>query len=118
VIIELPFPPSLNSYWRHIVIKGRARTLISKRGREYKKDVTDIATGICEKLTGRLRVFLYLYPPTKRVTDCDNYAKAVLDALTDSGVWGDDSQIDELTIRREEVTRGGKLVVRIEVING
>jgi Holliday junction resolvase RusA-like endonuclease len=30
--------------------------------------------------------------------DIDNYAKLILDALTESGVWADDSQVKELMI--------------------
>lgn len=33
--------------------------------------------------------------------DADNAAKAVLDALTQLGAWGDDSQVAELRVRKE-----------------
>ena len=33
--------------------------------------------------------------------DVDNLAKAVLDALTDAGAWGDDSQVVSLGVRKK-----------------
>jgi len=119
--LTLPWPPSLNQYYRHCVIplksgRGRSVTLISKPGREYRAEVMRIASGGLA-LSGRLAVTLELYPPDKRARDVDNHAKAVLDALTHSGVWGDDSQLDELHIYRREIKRGGELVVTIEVMD-
>lgn len=118
--LTLPFPPSLNTYYRHCVIplksgRGRSVTLISKPGREYRADVVRIAGGGVA-LSGRLAVTLELFPPDKRSRDVDNHAKAVLDALTHAGVWSDDSQIDELHIYRREIERGGELIVTIEVL--
>jgi crossover junction endodeoxyribonuclease RusA len=119
--IELPFPPSLNTYYRHCVLplksgRGRSVTLISKQGREYRAAVVRIAAGTCAKLAGRLSVALELYPPDRRARDLDNHFKAALDALTHAGVWGDDSQIDRLAIVRRDIVRGGKLIVEVEVI--
>lgn len=41
ITLTLPFPPSLNGYYRHLS-KGplAGRTLISERGREYRKQVS------------------------------------------------------------------------------
>lgn len=36
----------------------------------------------------------------ERKPDVDNVAKAVLDALTDAGVWGDDAQVVRLVVDR------------------
>lgn len=33
--------------------------------------------------------------------DVDNYAKAVLDAMTDAGIWANDSQVAFLVIQKE-----------------
>lgn len=38
-------------------------------------------------------------PPLPR-PDLDNYAKAILDALTDSGIWDDDSQVADLRVMK------------------
>jgi len=121
ISLTLPFPPSLNTYYRHVVIpvksgKGRSVTLMSMAGRKYREAVKNIATGACACMSGPLRVCLELYPPDRRARDLDNYAKAVLDALTHAGVWGDDSQMDELHIYRRGIKRGGELVATIEVM--
>jgi len=39
--LRLPFPPTANTHWRSVVIGGRVRVLISKRGREYRAAVVE-----------------------------------------------------------------------------
>lgn len=113
----LPFPPSLNSYWRHVVLGRAARVLISADGREYRKRVLQDCAPVLQDsppLGGRLSVTLTAYPPDLRKRDLDNLAKACLDALTHAGAWGDDSQIDELRIiRGGKAGDGGRMVVEI-----
>jgi crossover junction endodeoxyribonuclease RusA len=97
----LPFPPSVNSYWRAVVRGKIAVNILSERGRKYRKDADEAIhadRAVCEPLTGRLQVSLDLHPPTLRKYDCDNFPKAVLDALTHAGVWQDDEQIDQLNV--------------------
>lgn len=113
----MPFPPSVNGYWRNIVIQGRSRTVISKQGRTFREN-TIAAIGIThcrsQPLTGRLRVHIELYPPCRRKRDVDNFLKGLLDAITHSGhIWEDDEQIDELTVIRKERCTGGKTIVEI-----
>ena len=111
---EIPFPPSMNTYWRHVGHK----TLLSAKGRQYREDVIAavIHAGVSRKLTGRLRVTLSMYPPTRRECDVDNYLKAPLDAMTHAGVWMDDKQIDDLRIIRGEKRENGALEVFIDSI--
>lgn len=99
VQITLPFPPSVNGYWRAF----RGRNILSKRGREYREDAMGaiakaMMAGGFPPLAHRLKVSLDLHPPDARRRDIDNYCKGVLDALTHAGVWLDDEQIDELNI--------------------
>jgi len=96
---ELPFPPSVNSMYRAFRRGNICTTIMSKKGREYVEDVRDCVQ-VSVPLTVRLEVRIELYPPDNRRRDIDNYAKSVLDSLTKSGVWEDDSQIDKLTIIR------------------
>jgi len=68
------------------------------------------------KLSGRLGVRIEAQAPANRKYDLDNVPKAVLDSITYSGLWGDDSQIDELTVIRLPPIKGGRLHVKIRTI--
>lgn len=125
MLLTLPFPPSLNHYWRHVVLpmrggKSRAQVVISKDGREYREAVlTSCAACSLTRWPGheRLKVTLTLHAPDARKRDLDNHAKAALDALTHAGIWADDSQIDELRIVRGAKFGGaGLLRVLVERI--
>lgn len=111
--ITLPWPPSLNAYYRTV----RGRILISSEGREYRTRVL----GKClvqrvQPVSGRLEVFIQAFPPDRRARDLDNLQKGLLDAITHAKVWTDDSDIDDLRIKREPVTAGGKVIVNIRSI--
>ena len=111
--LTLPWPPSLNRYYRHVAIRGQPRTLISADGREYRERVKRVV-GPVATLRGRLAVCVLACPPDRRARDLDGMHKALLDALTHAGVWADDSQIDALVTLRGERVQGGSVVVRIE----
>ncbi|MGJ8516624.1 RusA family crossover junction endodeoxyribonuclease [Carnimonas bestiolae] len=118
ISLTLSFPPTVNSVWRSV----NGRTIMSKRGREYRKETcAAIAhqldnTGVVA--TGeRLRMEVLLYPPDRRKRDIDNYNKALLDAITNTGrIWHDDSQIDLLTVERRPASKGGYCIVNISEI--
>lgn len=113
--LELPWPPSVNGYWRTVTISGRQRTLISRKGRDYREAVKHtIRTG--PPITGRVAVVIDAYPPDRRARDLDNLPKSILDSLTHAGVWSDDSQIDDLRIVRRDVVPGGRIVINITEI--
>lgn len=114
VRIELPYPPSLNSYYR--TVKGRI--LISAEGRTYRKTVADyvMESRTAAALSGRLAVELFVYPPDRRRRDLDNVSKCLFDSLTKAGVWKDDEQIDLLMIRRGAPVFGGAVVVNVREI--
>ena len=113
-IVKLPYPPSMNMYWRHF----RGNTVLSKAGKEYKTAVAEcvVAQEIPKFGTKRLEVTLFLYPRSKVVTDLDNRLKAVLDGLEEAGVYDNDAQIDVLMIQRGEQRKGGGVDVMIEVL--
>lgn len=109
----LPWPPTVNTYYRHV---GH-RVLISARGRDYQiKVLGKVLVNRVQKHEGRLAVSIEAFPPTRRMCDLDNLFKSLLDSLTQARVWDDDSQIDDLSIKRCAVTKGGKVVVNIRSI--
>ncbi|EPR42707.1 endodeoxyribonuclease RusA [Desulfovibrio sp. X2] len=116
----LPWPPSVNHYWRRVVMGGRVATLISKAGREYKKAVAvEVGKRLpahC-RLAGRLAVEVVLVAPDRRARDIDNSLKALLDAMTEAGVWHDDSQIDQITLVRGPVASPGQARVSVRVLD-
>lgn len=113
--LELPIPPLVNHYWRHITIKGTPRTLISARGRDFRENVVRIVGREKKalKIDSRVKINVRVYPPDRRKRDIDGYLKALLDSLTHAGVWLDDEQVDSIYITRGEVVKGGKAVVEI-----
>lgn len=115
---DLPWPPSVNRYWRHVVIHRSVRVILSRAGRQYRKDAVAAIGHHEEAMTGRLRVQIDVMPPDRRARDLDNLAKAVLDALTHAGVWEDDSQIDALSVRRLSPVRGGLVRVSVSPLGG
>jgi crossover junction endodeoxyribonuclease RusA len=116
ITLVLPYPPSVNTYWRHLS-KGplAGRTLISERGRDFRKAVAEtlLVERIRKAPEGNLAVTIEARMPDKRKRDLDNIPKAVLDALTHCGFWVDDSLIDDLRVWRSDRT-GGEVIVTVE----
>lgn len=108
--LELPYPPSLNHYFRCF----RGRTVISASGRTFRRTVcTLLRKAGLRPVAGRLAVAVDLYPPDHRLRDVDNALKALLDALQHGGAYFDDSQIVWLLTIKAQVVEGGKAVVSI-----
>lgn len=110
-MIELPWPPSINNYYS--VVHGRK--VLSKRGRQYKKDAVHLMMEqvIGKNLQGKVAINIHAHPPDNRKRDLDNILKPVLDSLTEYGVFPDDSVVDDLRIMRFPKVKGG--VIRITV---
>ena len=116
-ISGLPFPPSVNHYWRHV---GH-RTLISRTGRAYRQQlVHDVQRSGLRALTGPIRIEVIATRPDRRRRDVDNLLKSLLDALDHADVYEDDSQIHDLRIswkcdenRQPVIVAGGECEVRI-----
>ena len=117
--ITLPYPPSVNSYWRSVRIKTRngmmPRVLISRKGREYRTAVVNYCR---QHRVGRvsgdeLEVRVIVCPPDNRRRDIDNIAKSLLDALEHAGIYADDSMIHKLVIRKSDVCKDGAVHVTV-----
>jgi Holliday junction resolvase RusA-like endonuclease len=108
--VELPFPPSVNHYYRHV----GPRTLISRKGRRFRENVTLVLAALgVRPLDGPLDVEVDVFPPDRRRRDIDNVQKALLDSLQHGGAYEDDSQIVRLVIEKREVFPGGRVIVTI-----
>jgi len=114
----LPFPPSVNTYWR-APNKGplKGRHLISAAGRKYQSAA---CAAIIEQLrrlpkpsTALAAVEITLFPPDERRRDIDNYCKALLDSLTHAGVWEDDRQVKRMLIEWGPVVKRGRVEITI-----
>lgn len=74
-----------------------------------KAEVLELFTGTGPALEGPVRVHIEVYiqkPKTSKLQypkpDVDNYAKSIMDAVTDSeAVWEDDCQVKELIIKKD-----------------
>lgn len=116
LVLELPFPPSVNHYWRSVRIGKATRTLISAPGRKFRHQVeqTVMAERKALGIDSGVAVAVTLHAPDNRRRDLDNFGgKALLDALTHAGVWRDDSQVWRLSMEWGKNIRGGKAVVEI-----
>ena len=112
MVITLPYPPSVNHYWRRV----GSRTLISREGRTFRRNVCALLNGGNARqppLDWRIALVMNAYPPDRRRRDLDNLQKAILDALEHAGVYEDDSQVDLLVTHRREVVPAGKLMVEV-----
>jgi crossover junction endodeoxyribonuclease RusA len=99
--IIMPWPPSVNGYWRSI-IRGHGKAarptqILSEKGREYrvKAAMALVEQRVVAKFAGPVSVTERFYPPDRRRRDMDNHIKAYRDALSHYGLWGDDSQVVE-----------------------
>ena len=99
----LPFPPSVNTYWRH-PNKGAfaGKSLISAAGRKFQ-------SAACAAIVEQLRrlpkptsapasVEIVLFPPDNRIH---------------AGVWEDDSQVKRMLVEWGPVIPEGKVEITI-----
>ena len=114
--LTLPYPPSINHYWRHF----RGRIVISREGRTFRENVCALLArgnhGGARKPPsgGRIALAMDAFPPDRRRRDLDNLQKPLLDALQHAGEYEDDSQIDLLIARRRELASPGRVEVEID----
>ena len=120
--LRLPLAPTLNNYRAIFQPKnGRARMITSAQGRAYIAAVKTLWQRRFmgwppDPLTGRLRLLIEVHA-TRRGGDLDNRIKSLQDALTEAGVWIDDSQVDDLrVIRGGVIFPAGAMDIIIETI--
>jgi crossover junction endodeoxyribonuclease RusA len=109
--IEIPFPPSINHYYLHTT----HGVVLGAKGKCYRRDVCLLLNrykGYCGS-DRRLTVTINVLPPDKKKRDLDNILKATLDALQYAKIYGDDNQIDMLTVIRRDPVEHGALQIWI-----
>lgn len=112
VEFELPWPPSVNHYYRHV----GPRVLISRDGRKYRETIVSLlGEQKIRPFENAVELAVDAYPPDNRRRDVDNLLKCLLDSFTFGGLYRDDSQIKKLTItKREPMPPGGMMYIRIK----
>ena len=109
--LQLPWPPTVNSYYGGGM---HGRRYVTHKGKAFCERVVDI----CEQrnvqqITHSVAVIAHMHPPDKRTRDCDNYWKAMLDAMTAGRVWDDDSRVRLQVGEMLDPVRGGVVVVTV-----
>ena len=112
----LPWPPSVNDYWR---VDPRTQTWhvkdagVAYRDQAVKQIALETPRGNLKPISDEVLVGILVHPPDRRNRDTDNLYKASYDAITAAMIWLDDSQVADEMQRRLWVVPGGKLVVTI-----
>lgn len=112
--IDLPWPPSVNHYWKLTRGGGRALTDEAKVFRERVYAEVIRRHGTIPKpviLNGDLSCTLLLKPPSRRKSDIDNRDKAIFDALEKASVYENDNQIRHRETFFGEIVEGGMVRV-------
>lgn len=108
-----PFPPSINNYY----VKTRNGVFISKKGSEHRERVIEAVAeqlGPFDPIIQAIHMSVVWFMPDRRKRDLDNYLKPLLDGFTHSGIYLDDSQINQLFVYRGVVLPpSGSVFVRI-----
>lgn len=113
----MAYPPTVNHYYT----VARGRKILSGTGRAW---LASESLGVRIQRANRafdsispLTVAIVIHPPDNRRRDLDNTLKPVLDALVQGRAIADDSLIEELSIRRGSVQRGGSVEVEINAVS-
>ena len=118
----LPFPPSVNTYWKQIVLRTRTgksfrSTGLSKRAKAFRIEALYTIKQqypIHQIIDYPVKVTIYLYPPSLRKYDVDNFNKGILDVLTHANIWIDDELVHDLRILKRHKVKGGRAIVDIQ----
>ena len=112
--LTLPWPPSVNNYWRSY----RGMVVLSEAGRKYRTAVAEqvFLQKRGKSTVGKLKVVIEAWRPDNRKRDLDNLLKAVLDSMGHAGLYIDDSlSVDRRIYWAPEI--GGMLKIKIEELN-
>ncbi len=120
--VALPWPPTVNHYWDENIRKVRGQWVIvktlSKRAIAFRWEVISLIKKmrLKKRIHGGVKILVLCHPPDKKERDIDNLTKGLFDALQHAGVYYSDFQIEQFTMARRPVVKGGVVKVRIERI--
>lgn len=94
-------PPSI---WRAYHVTHGGKRVLTEAARGWKEAASwEIRASMGprrpEPLAGPLAVRVVFFIPSRQRWDLDNHFKLLLDAITESGLWADDSQVVRLDSR-------------------
>ncbi|HEV8177156.1 MAG TPA: RusA family crossover junction endodeoxyribonuclease [Gemmatimonadales bacterium] len=113
--LTLPVPPSANRWWRSV----GPRVLLSREARDYKQTVATLLMVAKVKMIAppeRVRIRIVWYRARKS-GDLDKRLGILLDGLQGQA-YANDSQIVELSARREEDPDNPRMEVEITAMPG
>lgn len=112
--IELPYPPSVNHYWKHT---KQGQHYISAEGKTYQNKVFVACLHILP-LKPPLAVSVEVYVPDKRRRDLDNLWKVILDSLAHAKIIEDDCWqiVPKQSIEVKGIEKGGRIVVKLREV--
>lgn len=109
--IALPYPPSVNHYWRHTY---SGKHYISEKGRAFRAETVKICQQF-DPFIGPVQTVLQVYYPDKRSRDPDNLEKALWDGLKAGGLIEDDN--NQILVDKRTITagfkKGGQVILKI-----
>lgn len=113
--LVLPYPPSVNNYWRH----ARGRHYISDAGIAFRKEAwaeTIKQRSGAPPIHGPIQMLVVAEPPDMRYRDVDNFEKALFDALRYGRLYVDDHQIIKFCASWEAPVENGRITVDVSVV--
>ena len=113
IILELPLPPTINSYWGFF---GH-RLFLTKKAIDFKESVAhEVSQQKIRFGSAKLEMTVVINFKDKRKADIANRIKALEDALVQAGLMDDDSQIKILHVYEGPQIKGGKSSVKINTL--
>src|SRR5512143_763274 len=104
IVLDLPWPPSLNAIWR----SGKKRVYRNPKYNRWAAQAGLLAKAYrYPMIIGRFKAKIILNPPTKREIDVDNRVKVLLDLAQAVGLIENDKKCRLLVVSYGEVTPTG-----------
>ena len=115
----LPYPPTVNHYHQPVRQGRGVRIIKGAKARAYQADAVAaiVSAGLdAEGIDGPVRITITLNPPTLARYDVDGRPKGILDAITASRFWLDDSQVQSMTVEKGVKVKGGNALIKVYLL--